>query len=121
MQNVHLIRSETFRHVGWGLAVALLIAATTTTVATFSASSPGADLNPMRGAEIVIDLIQGQETVLWSSLTGTVTSVHTVGWPSGDDTHELGGAVMLERPENGLIGVVDLGEKPMSMTFEVDG
>jgi len=121
MQSVHLIRTNTVRHVGMGLAVAVLIAATTSTLASFAASSPGSDLAPVRGAEVVIDLIQGQETLLWSALTGTVTKVHTVGWPSSDGTHELGGAVSLERPESGPVGIIDFGEKPMSMTFEVDG
>ena len=120
MQNVHLMETSNFRHVGPGLAAAILIAAISTTLAPFAASTPGSDLSPRAGADKVIDLIQGQETVLWSALTGNVINIETVGWPSTDGTHELGGAVMMERPENGSVGIVDSGEKPMTMTFEVD-
>jgi hypothetical protein len=107
--------------VGLGLAAAILIAAAGTSLASFQAASTGSDLKPLSGAEAVIDLIQGHETILWSSLTGTVTNISTVGWPSSDGTYELGGDLMLERPENGTVGIVDFGEKPMSMTFQVNG
>ena len=121
MQRVTLFHTNTVRLVGLGLAAAILIAAAGNSLASFHAISTGSDLKPLSGAEAVIDLIQCRETILWSSLTGTVTNIHTIGWPSSDGTHELGGALMLERPEDGTVGVVDFGEKPMSMTFEVNG
>ena len=72
------------------------------------------------GAEAVIDLIQGTKTILWSSLTGTVTNIRTVGWPTDDGTHQLGGALTLVRPTDGDVGIVNFGEKPMSMTFNIE-
>ncbi len=121
MPKVTLFQTNIVRLVGLGLAAAILIAAAGTSFASFEAASTGSDLKPLNGAETVIDLIQGRETILWSSLTGTVTNIRTVGWPSSDATHELGGALMLEHPEDGTVGIVDFGEKPMSMAFEVNG
>lgn len=119
MQNVTFLHTKIIRLVGLGLAAAVLITAAGTSFANFQAVSKGSDLKPSNGAEAVIDLIQGHQTVLWSSLAGSVTTIRTVGWPSGDSTHELGGALTLERPDTGLVGIVDFGEKPMSMTFEL--
>ena len=106
------------RLVGIGLA-ALLTAAAFSTTALFSAPSPGSDLEPVGGAEMIIDLVQGQETILWSSLAGTVNSLKVVGWPSNDGTHELGGAMAIERPVDGQAGIIDFGEKPMAVEFDV--
>ena len=117
MHSVTLFQTNTVRHLGVVLAAAVLIAAAGTSFANFQATSPGTDLKPLNGAEAVIDLIQGQETILWSALSGTITNVKTVGWPSSDGTHELEGALMLEVPANQLVGIVDFWEKPMSMTF----
>ena len=111
-------RELSYRHVGLGVMAAILIAAVAATSASFQASSPGSDLKPVGGAETIIELIQGQHSILWSALTGPVTQIETVGWPSTDGTHELGGALMLKRPD-GNVGVVEFGEKPMSMTFDI--
>lgn len=110
-----------FRLIGIGLAALLTMAAALSTTATFQADTPGSNLEPVNGAEFLIDLVQGQETMLWSSLTGQVTAFEIAGWPSTDGEHELGGALMIERPEDGLAGVIDTGEKPMSAVFEVVG
>lgn len=107
------------RLVGLGLAALLTIAAALPTTALFSATSPGSDLEPVGGAEMIIDLIQGQETILWSSLGGMVNSYKVVGWPLDDGTHELGGALVLERPVSGQAGIIDFGEKPMTVEFDV--
>ncbi len=114
-------RSLGYRLVGLGLAGILLTAAAFSTTALFKAPLPGSDLNPVGGAEKVISLIQGQETVLWTALTGTVGSYQVLGWPTSDGTHDLGGALVLERPESGSAGVIDFVEKPMSIEFNVDG
>jgi hypothetical protein len=119
MQSVTLFPTNIVRHLGVVLAAAVLIAAAGASFASFQAASPGSDLSPLSGAETVIDLIQGHETILWSALSGTVANVRTEGWPSSDGTHELGGALMLEAPENQLVGIVNFGEKPMSMTFQI--
>jgi hypothetical protein len=46
-----------------------------------------------------------------------VATVRTLGWPSTDGTHDLGGALTIERPTEPLAGTIDIGEKPMSITF----
>ena len=109
------------RLAGFGLAALLTIAASFGTTALFSASEPGSGLEPVGGAELLVDLIQGQEHLLWSSLSGPVELVTVTGWPSTDGEHELGGALGIERPENGLVGVVDFGERPMTAEFEFAG
>ena len=45
----------------------------------------------------MIDLIQGNESVLWTALSGTVTGYVVQGWPSSNGENELGGALMMER------------------------
>lgn len=107
------------RLVGMGLAALLTVAATFPTTALFSAPSPGSNLQPVGGAEKIIDLVQGQETILWSSIGGVVMSFKVVGWPSNDGTHEVGGALVIERPVSGQAGVIDFGEKPMTVEFDV--
>lgn len=116
MQNV-----MTSRITGLGMAAILTIAAAFSATATFESSGPGLGLEPVGGAETLVSLIQGQEHILWSALTGTVTSYQVVGWPSQSGDVELGGALMIERPENGATGVIDFGEKPMSLEFELNG
>ncbi|MEA1903092.1 MAG: hypothetical protein U9N56_06165 [Actinomycetota bacterium] len=116
MQNV-----ITLRHLAFGLAALLITAASFSASAVFSAPAPGSNLEPVGGAELLIDLIQGQEHLLWSSLSGNVTSYEVLGWPTSDGEHDLGGALVIERPENGLVGVIDFGEKPMSAEFSISG
>jgi len=99
----------------------MTLGAVFSTTAIFSAATPGANLSPVNGAELVVDLIQGQEHLLWSSLSGTVETVTVVGWPTNDGEHELGGAVLIERPENGLAGTIDFGGKPMTAKFDISG
>ena len=101
--------------------VALLLAAATTSGATFLAENPGADLSPLSGAEEVINILQGNETILWTSLAGSVSSYSVSGWPTEAGGNELGGALVIERPEDGFAGVIDFGEKPQSLTFELQG
>ena len=116
MQNV--MRS---RVLGLGLAGLLTIGAASSVSALFQAPSPGSNVQPVDGAELVIDLIQGHETLLWSALSGNVTSFTVLGWPSQVDGHDLGGALMIENPENAKAGVIAFGEKPMSVEFDVSG
>lgn len=99
----------------------VLLAVSATTTASFVAEHPGSDLSPRGRAEDLIELLQGSETILWSSLAGSVSSYSVTGWPTGPAESELGGALVIERPEDGLAGVIDFGEKPMTLTFELDG
>lgn len=101
--------------------VALLLAAATASTATFLAEHPGADLSPLSGAGEVINILQGNETILWTSLAGSVGSHRVAGWPVESGGNELGGALVIERPEDGFAGVIDFGEKPMTLTFDLDG
>lgn len=108
------------RTVSLGLAAILLTAATFGADALFEARQPGADLEPVAGAEQVIQLLQGQRSLLWTSLGGTVNAYTVTGWPSQDGDTELGGALMIHRPEDGTAGVIAFGEKPMSLRFELN-
>ncbi len=115
MQSMSTARSTLLAVV----AVAAALAVTATAV--FQAPRPGADLRPTGSAAGLVQLIQGNESVLWTSLSGTVTGYTVQGWPSREGDNELGGALMIERLEPGAdTGVVSLGEKPMSLSFEVD-
>ena len=103
---------------GLGLAAVLAVTAGGA-VAVFVAGGPGENLSPTNGAELLVDLAQVNGSVLWSSLAGPVDVVETLGWPSIDGTHELGGGLVIEHPANELAGTVGFGEKPMSVTFEL--
>jgi hypothetical protein len=46
--------------------------------------------------------------------------VETTGWATSDGTHDLGGALVIERPANPLAGTVNIGEKPSSVRFTFD-
>ncbi|HSO49015.1 MAG TPA: hypothetical protein VLS86_00595, partial [Acidimicrobiia bacterium] len=87
--------------------------------ALFQASSRGADLAPIAGAETLVRVLQENQNVLWTSLRGNVTSYVVQGWPSSSGDTELGGAMMMERPASGEAGVIDFGEKPMTLRFEI--
>jgi len=101
-------------------AVLLLSAASLGATAFFSADSPGADLSPVDGAEEVVQILQGNRTVLWTALTGSVGMYRVEGWPTTENGNELGGALVIERPADGSAGVIEFGEKPKSIVFDLD-
>lgn len=103
--------------VGLGLAAILTLTAAGGAVAVFTAGGPGENMGPTDGADLLVSLVQSTDAVLWTSLAGNVSIVGTRGWPSSDGTHDLGGALMIEKPANPTAGTVDIGEKPMSMSF----
>lgn len=104
------------------IGVAILSLATGfATTARYIADSPGADLRPVDGAERVVQILQGQQHILWTSLTGSVTSITVRGWPITDGDVELGGALTIIQLDRGDAGVIDAGEKPMSVGFDVSG
>src|SRR3970282_2057430 len=105
------------RSLALPMAAMLLIAASVITTATFSAPGPGSDLAPVGNADRIVEILQGNRTVLWSPLSGSVSSYRVDGWPVTVDGNELGGALLIERPGNETAGVVDFGEKPMSLSF----
>ncbi|MGH8946315.1 MAG: hypothetical protein ACRDVL_09200 [Acidimicrobiia bacterium] len=107
------------RTVGPGLAAVLLTAATFSASALFQAPLPGADLEPVDGAAQVVQLLQGQRSMLWTSLGGNVSSITVTGWPTQEQDNELGGALMIQRPADGSAGVVKFGEKPMALRFDM--
>ncbi|MEX1125323.1 MAG: hypothetical protein WEE53_06620 [Acidimicrobiia bacterium] len=113
-------RSPAVRTTSLALAVVATALALSTT-ALFQASRPGGDLAPSGGSENLIQILQGNQNVLWTSLSGSVTSYVAQGWPSTPGGNELGGALVMERPENSEAGVIDFGEKPMTLRFEIDG
>ncbi|MGB7861339.1 MAG: hypothetical protein WBM90_12640 [Acidimicrobiia bacterium] len=111
---------KTLRHLGRGLGVAILVAVSLANLATFEAAAPGEKLEPIGGAGDVINLIQGQQAILWTSLSGTVNTYRAVGWESSDGTHDLGGALVIEDTNGALAGVVNIGEKPKALTFDLN-
>jgi hypothetical protein len=102
-------------------AALLLAAASFAGTALFQAERPGAELTPAGSAAEMVQILQGNRTVLWTSLSGAVTSYRVQGWASTVDGNELGGAVILERPDDGSAGVIDFGERPRSISFEFSG
>lgn len=119
MQSVISTSTQLFRLLGLGLAAATLVAATTAATTQFQAASPGSELELVGGTGALVEVVQGQETVLWTALAGTVSNITTLGWPTSDGIHELGGALTIERPANGQAGIVDFGDRPMSMRFDL--
>ncbi len=116
MQTVSAARSTLL------VIAAALTAVAMTAGAVFQAPRPGADLRPTGRAADVIELIQGNESLLWTALSGTVTGYAVQGWPSSNGDNDLGGALMMERLENGAdAGIIHFGEKPMTLTFDTAG
>jgi hypothetical protein len=76
-------------------------------------------MSPVGEADLLVRLTQSNGSVLWSSLAGNVSLIETLGWPTSDGTHELGGALVMETPPNPLAGTITIGEDPKSMTFTV--
>jgi hypothetical protein len=113
-------RVITHRLAGLGLA-AMTLTTAGGAVAVFTAGEPGEIMSPTDGADLLVSLVQSQDSVLWTSIAGNVSTVRTLGWPVSDGTHDLGGALVLERPDNPLAGTVDIGEAPMSMELEFEG
>lgn len=120
MLRVTTTRFFGLRLIGLGLAALLTTGAALAATASFEAPGPGMDLDPVGGAGALVDLIQGQEHIVWSALTGTVTSYTAVGWPSTIGDAEIGGAMVIERPADGSAGVIDFGDKPMSLEFHLE-
>jgi len=111
---------NTHRLVGLGLATILTLSAAGGAAAVWVAGGPGENLHPERGANLIVELTQVNNSLLWSSLAGNVSLVETTGWPSSDGTHDLGGALVIEKPANPLAGTINIGEKPQSVAFSLD-
>ena len=109
------------RLVGLGLAAVLTVAAAFAITATFQASAPGADLKPVgwrrkdhrshpRTRNSPLELTGGDSDPLRSRRAGLSATVFTT-W---------GGALVISEV-NANAGVIDFGEKPMSITFDLAG
>lgn len=94
-----------------------VVAIMMTQSALFEAPSPGSDLQPVAGAEGLIDLSQGVEAISWSARSGHVAYYTVVGWPSQAEDADLGGGKLIERPSDAEAGVIHFGEKPRSVEF----
>jgi hypothetical protein len=110
----------TKRLAGLGLAAVMTLTAAGGAVAVFAAGGPGENLRPIGDADLLIDLTQVNDSILWTSLAGNVEAVTTLGWPSSDGVHDLGGALTIEKPANPTVGTVNIGEKPQSVSFDFD-
>jgi hypothetical protein len=100
------------------VAALFLMAASSVGVARYLAPALGDDLAPVGDAASVIQVLQGQRTILWTSLQGPVGSIVVRGWPEVGEDVELGGALVIQRPDDPYAGVIETGDKPMSVTFE---
>ncbi|MGH8870582.1 MAG: hypothetical protein ACRDWS_01215 [Acidimicrobiia bacterium] len=115
-----MLRMPRARNLSLAAAALLLAAASLGATAVFQADRPGADLTPLDGADEMVQILQGNGAVLWTSLSGAVSSYRVEGWATTIDGNELGGALVIERPADGSAGVIEFGEKPKSVGFEVD-
>ncbi len=101
-------------------AALLLMAASVGGTALFRSAGPGGDLRPVGGADSLVQVLQGNRTVLWTALSGSVSLYRVEGWPVTVGGNDLGGALVMERPSDGTAGVIDFGEKPRSVSFEIE-
>lgn len=113
-------RVITGRLAGLGLAAIMTLTAAGGAVAVFTAGGPGESLSPRGAAERLIDLTQVQGSIVWSSLGGNVSLIETTGWASTDGTHDLGGALVIESPDDPVAGAIDIGEQPRKVKFSFD-
>lgn len=74
-------------------------------------------MSPIGEADLLVRLSQSNGSVMWTSLAGNVAIIETTGWASTDGVHDLGGSLMIERPDDPLAGTVDFGESPRSISF----
>ena len=102
-------------------AALLLTAASLGATAFFAAERPGADLRPVGGSDEMIQILQGDRNVLWTAWSGSVGLYRVEGWPVSIDGNDLGGALVIERPTDGSAGVIEFGEKPKSIVFDIEG
>lgn len=102
------------------LLLAALMAGALATTVGFGARAPGQPLAPLDGAAQVIRLVQGEQSILWTTLSGTVETYRVQGWPTSAGDVQLGGAVMLEKVSADA-GIISFGERPMSLEFELAG
>jgi hypothetical protein len=110
------VKARTLRP--WTLLVVLLLtAASSSTFAVFHSTRPGADLTPVGDAAGIVQILQGSQNVLWTSLLGPISTVEITGWPVSGDGTDLGGAVVIENVDGAVSGVVDFGEKPKTLVF----
>lgn len=99
-----------------GLLITLVLVGMSV-MAQFQAPSPGALLEPVGVSAHSVELLQGEDTIHWTS-QNLVVSYRIQGWPSSDGTHELGGAVsvVMVNSRNGVIGFSD---RPMQLEFDL--
>jgi hypothetical protein len=102
------------------LVAALVLAVASSATATFEAANPGELLAPTGDAAALVNLVQGQRSILWTSATGVVDTYRMVGWPVVTDDIEIGGALVMERVSADA-GVIRFDERPMSLEFDLDG
>lgn len=113
-------RVITYRLAGLGMAAVLTLTAAGGAVAVFAAGGPGESMSPIGGADLLVRLTQSNSSALWTSVAGNISTIETLGWPSSDGIHDLGGALVIEAPDNPTAGAINIGEKPMSVTFDFE-
>jgi len=109
------------RNLILSIAGILLAAASFTHSAVFQSDRPGADLAPVGNAAGMIEILQGNGTILWRSLAGPVHAIRVEGWPVDIDESQLGGALVIQRTTDAAAGVIDFGERPRALRFDSSG
>jgi hypothetical protein len=115
-----MLRISRPRNLSLTLAAIAVATVSLAVSADFRATDPGSNLTPVGAADQMVEILQGNQNVLWSSLAGPVLSYRVEGWPVSVGEDDLGGALVIERPVDGSAGVIDFGEKPKSLSFELD-
>ncbi|MEX0863297.1 MAG: hypothetical protein WD269_00305 [Acidimicrobiia bacterium] len=102
------------------IVAALIVALGLSSTAVFRSPEPGGLLSPVGDATRLVQLMQGQSSILWTSPGGIVDTYLMLGWPSSDGSVDLGGALVIEKVEADA-GVITFAERPMSLEFDLGG
>ena len=109
------------RYIVLSLAAVVLMGASAANLALFEAERPGAVLAPVDGADRLVEILQGSQSIVWTSLHGAVSSIRVTGWATATDGNELGGALVIDRIDGASSGLIDFGERPQSIEFDLRG
>lgn len=116
---MHWVRGTVSRALA---AITVLVAAGALGAgALYEAPAPGADLEPQGGAAAEVLIDQDGTSLVWATTGGQVAYHEVKGWPSSVDEHDLGGALVIEKPADPAGGEISFGEKPASVLFHLTG
>lgn len=99
------------------VAALLAVVVSATSIAMFEADQPGHRLTPVGNAADLVRIVQGQNSIMWTSMGGVVESYRVQGWPSSTGDLEMGGGVVIEKLTADA-GVIQ-ASNPKSLTFTI--